>query len=717
MAVSAFAQQQNFRWGKWTESLLNEGSNTPIDMVVDSYVDSSGNTYVLGQCGKNARLGANGPLICPMDTVVGYTVEKCSGLFLAKIDTSGEVLWCKSARNGSANSFCIPWHNMVADNKITIAFSHCFGGESFNWFFFFDTMLIEPSYQFHVTEKSTFFVTFDLDGNRVGYHQLQMKAYYDFNYDFYGQCFFDMNSDSRSFFLIDDDNAIHIFATGNFYAEDSLHKAYITVDGDTSNRYHLDLKTLNGTPYSSSVYLKLDPDWNIVASKYLVDSISGWNPTGFVMTNLEVTKALLVDDYIYADCLLATYDFFDVPDSLPLKVFLDSVHYLVVGNASDWISMPCLLKMNLNGDIVWLQQLHVECEASNNYEWVGGIALDEDYLYACYNLSNGAYARYYVDSAHRTAIPLGSLSGCSVVAYDRTTGAPVDIYVVDTDHVHYSDCSLALVGDNLVLHLGFNPLRKTELCLIDKHTKSVSFSLPVFYETAAVCRNMSVNPYGWVFRSTTGHRASVYDSISLGNQNRASVMTFFYDPSLDMRCQHSCPPVDTLCATVAGQTVSLTWRSNYYHAGYELAYIPEGGNWNNATIVTTDDTAATVALSDGQCHLFRVRALCDGDRSALSPWSNTVTACPHAAVDDADTLSAITLYPNPTNGVVHVSSPCAIESATLADLTGHRQDVRLRPDGPGRYAIDLPSLPSAPYFLTLTTADGDTHTLRLVLLR
>jgi len=40
--------------------------------------------------------------------------------------------------------------------------------------------------------------------------------------------------------------------------------------------------------------------------------------------------------------------------------------------------------------------------------------------------------------------------------------------------------------------------------------------------------------------------------------------------------------------------------------------------------------------------------------------------------------------------------------------------VRLTPDGPGQYSLDLTSHPQATYLLFLTTADGHQHTVRLL---
>ena len=87
-------------------------------------------------------------------------------------------------------------------------------------------------------------------------------------------------------------------------------------------------------------------------------------------------------------------------------------------------------------------------------------------------------------------------------------------------------------------------------------------------------------------------------------------------------------------------------------------------------------------------------------------------------VDDG---AALVAYPNPFRQSVKIkveSGALKVENgvatAWLTDLTGRREQVRLTAEGAGRYSLDLTSRPQATYLLTLTTADGKTHTVRLL---
>ena len=73
-------------------------------------------------------------------------------------------------------------------------------------------------------------------------------------------------------------------------------------------------------------------------------------------------------------------------------------------------------------------------------------------------------------------------------------------------------------------------------------------------------------------------------------------------------------------------------------------------------------------------------------------------------------------YPNPFRQRVNIeySGTEQIVSAHLTDLSGRREEVRLQPQGNGRYTLDLTSRPQATYLLTLITQGGQQHVVRLM---
>ena len=76
----------------------------------------------------------------------------------------------------------------------------------------------------------------------------------------------------------------------------------------------------------------------------------------------------------------------------------------------------------------------------------------------------------------------------------------------------------------------------------------------------------------------------------------------------------------------------------------------------------------------------------------------------------------ITVYPNPFGQSVkiHVEGGRLRETAVLTDLAGRSEEVRLTAMGSDRYTLDLDAYPQGTYLLTLTTAAGCRHTVRLL---
>ena len=337
----------------------------------------------------------------------------------------------------------------------------------------------------------------------------------------------------------------------------------------------------------------------------------------------------------------------------------------------------------------------------------GSVATDEENVYVFYRPSWVDVTRFYIDSAHSMRLP-GGESHCLVVSYNRNTGSPVDYYVADTVNKNDSQNSLAILGDELLINVCYPyNLKTTELCKINKYTKEVTRSSPIYYNYIVECKNISVNDHGWVFRGEKGDEPRVYDSIFLGNYQEASVMTFFYDSALDLHRPKPCSPVDSLWSDgTAGHTVTLSWSSSASHPGYELAYIPETDSWDNATIVETSDTTLDVTLPNDGCHLFRVRALCDGNRVAHSAWNNSITVCPGVGIGEADGSSSISLYPNPTNDMVQILGlRDQMATVEILDMTG-----RLINTFDNTSTFNISTLPSGTYIVCIKTLhDNETH--------
>ena len=114
--------------------------------------------------------------------------------------------------------------------------------------------------------------------------------------------------------------------------------------------------------------------------------------------------------------------------------------------------------------------------------------------------------------------------------------------------------------------------------------------------------------------------------------------------------------------------------------------------------ITAEACQTNIASPDGHFRLTRTLTVHPADVS----------------IDEAFKAVHIVAYPNPTSGKLTVESAEQLVSAILTDMAGRREEVRLTPQGDGRYTLDLTSRPQATYLLTLTTASGQRHTVRLL---
>lgn len=133
-------------------------------------------------------------------------------------------------------------------------------------------------------------------------------------------------------------------------------------------------------------------------------------------------------------------------------------------------------------------------------------------------------------------------------------------------------------------------------------------------------------------------------------------------------------------------------------------------------------------------------SLPEGYRAYMIKYVDTAFMIPYVHTEEpgevsitlVDDGSALVAYPNPFRQSVRIKvqggqlkEHNGTVTAILTDLSGHREQVRLIPQGHSSnntftqshnqiYTLDLTSRPQATYLLTLTTASGKTHTVRLM---
>ena len=149
-----------------------------------------------------------------------------------------------------------------------------------------------------------------------------------------------------------------------------------------------------------------------------------------------------------------------------------------------------------------------------------------------------------------------------------------------------------------------------------------------------------------------------------------------------------------------------------YQNGNEYGYYP-------ATPVTKTLTVANVGIPTVEATQIKAypnptSGQVTIDLANLPPIQPVVCDSSDIQVTLSDEAGAFVKYGNPFRQRAIIKSNENITTAYLTDMQGRREEVTLIPAGNGKYTLDLTSRPQATYLLTLTTATGKTHTLRLL---
>ena len=115
--------------------------------------------------------------------------------------------------------------------------------------------------------------------------------------------------------------------------------------------------------------------------------------------------------------------------------------------------------------------------------------------------------------------------------------------------------------------------------------------------------------------------------------------------------------------------------------------------------------------------------------STVAKYVDTAFMSPYVFVPSQDTgnvhinsqfstiNSQLSVFPNPSTSKVTIqvqNSKFEIQNCILTDMMGRREEVKLVNTGDGQYSLDMTDRPQAIYLLTMLTADGEKHTVRLI---
>ncbi|MBP5546894.1 MAG: fibronectin type III domain-containing protein [Bacteroidales bacterium] len=192
------------------------------------------------------------------------------------------------------------------------------------------------------------------------------------------------------------------------------------------------------------------------------------------------------------------------------------------------------------------------------------------------------------------------------------------------------------------------------------------------------------------------------------------------NPCGTMFCE--APVIDSI--TTDSTSVTIVWHGT--GNDYQLTISPDSQGLGIISITDTTShfsplTFHLTGLQPSTNYRVSLRQNCTAADLGYSDWVSVDVTTDSAAsqpigIDNVSTYQPINIYPNPTHGKVTVKSSEALVSVTVNDMMG-RQVYTTQPlcnTATQSLTMDLSHLPQGAYFLTLTTADGRQHIVRLL---
>ena len=556
--------QGNWLWANyWTGNDDPLSSTNAYNYVVKTAFDEDGNIYAFGACGGTAQIAAQNQNVHMLNIPIVLTANTM-GSVLAKYDRNGNLLWHRLIKNSGFGEDCRPLDMFFDGDRIMISGNYQFQANNNLWFF--DTLITmqnvagipwEEQHPPYAVGNFTYFVSFDLDGNReesVFIHTLTREHYLN-----------GRRNQPLGFrggtICVDSQENTYIAVDVSYGGTDTM-PFTIVIDKDTvretfdvffpENCYELEDVGWNYV-YNTLLY-KFSPDWELEWVHRVVDHTNGlspylprdtvnpfFTPCTFRL-NIDVNDELYLSGYITDMMIMNEYN------QYPIHIYWDSVHYATVLNYGMAHFTPYIVKYDSNGNVLWSNQIYVNNEGNPNsvissywYEncvddngvYLMGISAGTQDYQPIYYFDSENYQLPNVDSYHHHVY---------FVKFDKQTGQFVKYGVTPGQHTSISDRIRPVVINNHLLfqitNQDFNTHQtNTVLCFFstDGHfmeADTISFIEDNWYKSGGTI----VSNDGYILCDRMNSQDLTFNhdlTLDLFNDNRScAIIALKYDPSI-----------------------------------------------------------------------------------------------------------------------------------------------------------------------------------------
>ena len=677
MLFSLPAFSQHFDWVKSYSG--NSRPDYPYNHIVGSVTDSHGNLYVAGQFGNGATI--DGQDLLPI-TPHGPQCDNINGA-IVKFSPEGQILWKKVIHANDGMPGEISEMLIVGDTALYVASSVYIPYRDGQYIYFYDTLITKDNASYMMpldscaSSVATAFSIMDLDGNFLEHHFLQV-AWIDsagrvITLDrITGNPESSRRIENLNFlanpFCVDSDGNIYIgqVPTDIISIPDTpgsndwqwwsiengkLSGVLIMVDGHSRFTFYPE----NRPSVSNYRILKFSPHFdNLIQYQYVFADTSFWDKAA------TVGRLLIDSDNNIYLCSTVGSDLGMSSGRVSLNGAPDMA---LEGKEA---TMGFLIKYNSHLEPQYIRQIDYQNTPTYGYStdnyWFHSMAIDEDSnsLFVIATVENFVPT----DSIFVEGVQLDANNKALFLRFDKNTGRYLSYGIVPSNKFS------AFRGE----------VNRTDVVCKNNRV----FAMPAFQNNIQWQNNeINIEQYKWgkglFIWDYAGNSIQYIDFNSITPYAESGTALVLHDSILYV-CGHS-----TSSMTMADTTLNPS--------GNTLAYI--------AKYVDTSFMTPYVHTGPQDTGDVRIKVVEDGN--------------------------AFVAYPNPFRQKVNIqveSGELKVESgvatAWLTDMQGRREEVRLTPAGNGKYTLDLTSRGSArtstggPLLLTLTTATGKTHTIRLL---
>ena len=672
MLFSLHAFSQHFDWVKTYSG--NEPLGYTYNYIVSSVTDSRGNLYVAGNFANGAAI--DGQDLLPI-TPHGPQCDNINGA-IVKFSPEGQILWKKVIHANDGMPGEISEMLIVGDTALYVASSVYIPYRDGQYIYFYDTLITKDNASYMMpldscaSSVATAFSIMDLDGNFLEHHFLQVAWI-----DSAGRVITldRLNGNPESSRRIENLNFL-----ANPFCVDSDGNIYI-------GQVPTDIISIPDTPGSNDWQWWSIENGKLSGVLIMVDGHSRF--TFYPENRPSVSNYRILKFSPHFDNLIQyQYVFADTPfwdDDVPTagRLLMDSDNNIYLCNtvvngirmgsgrvslngASDMALegkegyIGFLIKYNSHLEPQYIRQIDYQNTPTYGYStdnyWFHSMAIDED--------SNSLFVFASVDNFEPTdsmfveGVQLDANNKALFLRFDKNTGRYL---------------SYGIVPSNKRSTFRGKTKQTNVVCKNNR-----VFALPAFINNIQ-WQNNEINIeqnkcgkglYIWDYAGNPLQYIDFNSITSICESNAALVL---HDSVLFI-CGYSTSNISLGDTTLITSGTSMAYISKYVDTSFMTPYVHTG----------PQDTGDV-----------RIKVVEDGN--------------------------AFVAYPNPfrqkvnigiENGDLRIEN--GVAKAWLTDMQGRREEVRLTPAGNGKYTLDLTSRPPATYLLTLTTATGKTHTLRLL---